>query len=391
MVGLMALPALIATMSVPEKKTVEVIDNSGLIAGNLKSDNLTEFVIADQPVDSLKNNPDVGAILIIGKNIIDNPNDATLLYHGTPSMILEAQIANQLSSSIEDLRLKKYNIENLAKIIEEVKADVSLTTIRIDGDDDTETSSMMSFAIGLGMAFLLYFFILMYGQMVMNSIIEEKSSRVLEIVVSSVNPQSLMLGKILGVGLVALTQILIWCGIIAFFSAFVLPSVIGGASTAATGAELDSMVAAILQISDLSFLLPLLGWLVLFMVGGYLFYSSIFAAIGSSVDNIQDASQLTFLPTIPIILGFIFAPTVVQDPDSTLAFWTSVIPFTSPMVMMARIPFGIPVWQIILSVVALYASFMFMIWLAAKIYRVGIFMHGKKPSVRDLIRWMNYK
>lgn len=220
----------------------------------------------------------------------------------------------------------------------------------------------------------------------MNSIIEEKNNRVLEIIVSSVRPHTLMLGKILGVGLVAVTQILIWGILIGSFSKWIMPILTSGISTD----DVDLMTA-LGQFSNPTYVMTLFLYILLFLIGGYLFYSSIFAAIGSAVDNVQDASQLTTVAMVPIIIGMVFSMTVANDPNSSLAFWLSIIPFTSPMVMMARIPFGIPVWEIVLSLVLLAASLFAMIWIAAKIYRVGIFMYGKKPSFADLIKWVRYK
>ena len=205
-------------------------------------------------------------------------------------------------------------------------------------------------------------------------------NRVLEIVVSSVNPNALMMGKIIGIGLVAITQILIWGLLLTACSYWLMPLVAG----AAEGLELG-------VLGSPWYIAELFGYIMLFLVGGYLFYSSIYAAVGSAVDNIQDASQLVSIATVPIILAMVIGMAVVQDPSSSLAVWTSIIPFTSPVVMMARIPFGIPAWEIIVSVVVLYASFFALVWLSAKIYRVGIFMYGKKPSIAELIRWARYK
>ena len=235
---------------------------------------------------------------------------------------------------------------------------------------------------------VLYMFILIYGQMVMTSIIEEKNNRVLELVVSSVKPMQLMMGKILGVGLVAITQILIWGAILVAASLWLMPAL---TATLAAESSDPGMLQALYQLGDPVFMATLMLMLTIFLIGGYLFYSSIFAAIGSAVDNIQDASQLTSLAVVPIIFALMVAMAVVADPNSSLAVWTSIIPFTSPMVMMARIPFGVPLWQEIVSVAVLFLSFFGMIWITAKIYRVGIFMYGKKPSIAELIRWTRYK
>lgn len=298
-------------------------------------------------------------------------------------MQTESAISSQLKNIIENERLKSYDIDNLGQIMKEIQADVRLETFRITDGDTSETSSLISYIVGTITSFMLYMFILLYGQMVMTSIIEEKNNRVLEIVVSSVHPNALMMGKIVGIGLVAITQILIWGLITTACSMWLMP-LVAGAASATDGLDIGMLGSPL-------YIMGLFGYIMLFLVGGYLFYSSIYAAIGSAVDNIQDASQLQSIAIVPIIVGLIIGMTASQDPSSGMAVWASIIPFTSPMVMMSRIPFGIPAWQIVVSVVVLYASFLAMVWLAAKIYRVGIFMYGKKPSFAELIRWARYK
>ena len=238
----------------------------------------------------------------------------------------------------------------------------------------------------------------------MTSIIEEKNNRVLEIVVSSVKPTQLMLGKICGIGLVAVTQIVIWGVLLAALSAFVLPALTpdsvaadlsemnaaGAAGTESLGTPVE-LLQALSILGNVGYIIQIFGLLLLFLVGGFMLYAAVYAAIGSAVDNIQDAGQLQSVVVMPIILGIVFGMMAASDPGSQLSLWTSMIPFTSPMVMMARIPFGVPGWQITVSLIILYASFFAMVWVAAKIYRVGIFMYGKKPSVKELIRWMRYK
>ncbi|MDE5555769.1 MAG: ABC transporter permease [Muribaculaceae bacterium] len=389
MVGLMVLPALIAIFQTPEEKVIAVIDESGVVAKTLQNGDETKFVVVDKPLADILGNEGYYGVLSIGANIVEKPSNATLYTHSASSMSLENYISNQIKETVESIRLRKYNIDNLPEILAAVQADVNLQTFRIDESEEaSETSSTLSYFIGIIMSFMLYMFILIYGQMVMTSIIEEKNNRVLEIVVSSVKPTYLMLGKILGIGAVAVTQILIWLIIVLSFSYWVMPSLMSGVVAGANDPEL---MAALGRLSDGSYVLSLFVYLLLFLVGGYLFYSSIYAAIGSAVDNIQDASQLTTIAVLPIILGMVLSPSVVADPMSSYATWISIIPFTSPLVMMARIPFGIPFWEIALSIVLLYLTIGFMIWLAAKIYRVGIFMYGKKPNITELIRWARYK
>ena len=270
-------------------------------------------------------------------------------------------------------------------------------------DRDTNTSSSLSYGLGFLLTFLLYMILLLYGQMVMTSIIEEKNNRVLEIVVSSVKPTGLMLGKICGIGLVAVTQIVIWGVLIVALAAIVMPAILpadvmadvtamqSGATTPVQSTLDTDLLAALAVVADPGYIIGLFAILLAFLIGGFLLYSAIFAAIGSAVDNIQDASQLQTVAILPIILGIVFGMMAASDPGSSLSVWTSIIPFTSPMVMMARVPYGIPSWQIAVSLVVLFASFLACVWVAAKIYRVGIFMYGKKPTVKELVRWARYK
>ncbi|MDE6283317.1 MAG: ABC transporter permease [Muribaculaceae bacterium] len=406
MLLLMAMPALIAIFSTPSDKTVAVNDLSGYVMQVLKNADISHltFVSVDESADSALSNTDYYGVLSIPADIVEHPSSATLFLHESGSVETESTISELIRQAVRDQRMRAYDIENLNQILEETNVDVNLQTVRIDESGETEnTSSAVSFGIGMFMTFLLYMFLLMYGQLVMTSIIEEKNNRVLELVVSSVKPVYLMLGKIFGVGLVAIVQIVIWGVLLCAMSAFLLPALMPAevtqqvamfnAGEMATGAEaLDpSLLNALSIFSSVGYIAKLFAFILIFLIGGFLFYASIFAAIGSAVDNIQDASQLTSFAVIPIIIGLVVGMTVGNDPNSTLAFWASLIPFTSPMVMLMRVPFGIPSWEIWLSVVVLYASFIAMVWLAAKIYRIGIFMYGKKPSMRDLIRWARYK
>lgn len=389
MLGMMVAPTLIAIMSGPEERVIAVIDDSGVIAPTLQNEGEITFRSFSGDMADAKANEDYDAILVIGRDVVSQPKGSISLYtRGAPSIQTEDYISSQLQRTIETLRIKQYDIANLSQILDEVKVDVKLDTFRIDKEEESATSSILSYILGTVTMFILYMFILLYGQMVMTSIIEEKNNRVLELVVSSVKPNDLMMGKIMGIGLVAITQIMIWAVLLIGCSIWIMPGLISAAS-ATEGNE--GMATALAQLGDTGFMVNLLVYLILFLIGGYLFYSSIYAAIGSAVDNIQDASQLQSIAIVPIILALIISMTVVNDPNSSLAVWTSMIPFTAPMVMMARLPFGIPAWQPLVSIILLALSFLAMIWVSAKIYRVGIFMYGKKPSMMEIIRWINYK
>jgi ABC-2 type transport system permease protein len=389
MIALMAAPALFMLLGKSEQKTVQVVDNTGALAARLSGNDEITFVAASLPVDSLRADEGNEAILVIGSGAIDDPTHGiTLLSRGSVSMMTDAYITGQLRNAIEDARLESYNIPDIKKILADVQADVRMSTVRIDQEKDTETSSEFSYFLALAMDMMLYMFIIIYGQMVMTSIIEEKNNRVLEIVVSSVKPFQLMLGKITGVGLVAITQILIWALLIGTATAVATPFL----TPETLGDDVPVEIAgAISQFTEPGFLISLLIYTLLFFIGGFLFYASIYAAIGSAVSNVQDASQLSSIATMPVIIGIIGSMAIMNDPGSTLAFWISVIPFTSPMAMMARLPYGVPGWEIALSLLILYVAFIFMIWLCGKIYRVGIFMYGKKPTLLEIVKWARYK
>jgi ABC-2 type transport system permease protein len=319
-------------------------------------------------------------------------------------MTLEETIISQIEDVIQAERLKMYNIDGLKDIMDNLQASVSMTTYRndlsADGGDEEATSSMVAYLLGLVMGMMLYMFLIIYGSMVMTSVIEEKGSRVLDVLVSSVSPFQLMMGKILGVASVAVTQIAIWgvlvCGLGSTLLPALMPDDVMQTVEAVQMGEMTSieanidadLLSAVSLATDVGSLVMMFVWLLLFLVGGFLFYSAMFAAVGSAVDSIQDASQLQTPITMPIILALILAMSVANDPNSQLAVWGSIIPFTSPVVMMACIPFGISTWQIVLALVLLYVSVVGMVWAAGKIYRVGIFMHGKKPSYKELWQWI---
>lgn len=405
MLALMVAPALIMSLSTPDERTLAVIDESGIVLPTLVEHQPDYLVLAPtaEPLDSALRSDRYNGVLVIGADVAANPK-ATLYMHDAASVELEGLLSSQIGDAVRDYRLMSYNIDNIQQILDESEANVNLSTIRVDDEGEGEsTSSFLSFGIGLFSTFILYMFLLMYGQMVMTSIIEEKSNRVLELVVSSVKPTQLMLGKILGVGLVAVVQIIIWALLLGAMSMVVMPMLVpdavmtqvnamnaGTLDAASASVDMD-MLQAISYFGSPAAILSLFGYLLLFLIGGFLFYASIFAAIGSAVDNIQDASQLQSFAVIPIILALIFSLTVAQEPNSTLAVWLSMIPFTSPMVMLCRIPFSIPSLEIVTSLLILYISFVVMAWISGKIYRVGIFMYGKKPNIKDLIRWARYK
>ena len=404
MLGLMAAPSLMMLFATGDQKTLLVIDESGAVAQKLESNDEVVFTHFAGSLDEARANEEVFGVLWIGNDVVTTPSQVRLYTNSSSSLTLEESIAAQIEDVVESERLKMYNIEGLEDIMNNLQTSVSMSTYRNDlsaeGEDEEATSSMVAYLLGLVLGMMLYMFLIIYGSMVMTSVIEEKGSRVLDVLVSSVSPFQLMMGKILGIASVAVTQVAIWGVLICGLGATVLPALmptdvmqtmeaIEAGQMTALEADMDAdMLSALSMATDIPQLVMMFVWLLLFLVGGFLFYSAMFAAVGSSVDSMQDASQLQTPITMPIILALILAMSVFNDPNSSLAFWGSVIPLTSPVVMMARIPFGIPTWQIVLSLILLYISVVGMAWAAGKIYRVGIFMHGKKPSYKELWQWL---
>ena len=408
MIVLMIAPALIMEYSRGEQKTIAVIDDSGLVAPQLQSNEELRFEPTDLSTEEARRSlTDRFGVLYIGSDILENPSDVKLYANASSSLSIESNITGQIEDILEAEKLKAYHIDNLQQILDEVKTTVTLQTFRNDKSQEAESqaqSSTVATAAGYILGFVLYMFLLIYGSMVMQSVIEEKNNRVLEVMVSSVRPFDLMMGKILGIASVAVVQIVIWGVLIVGVGSFVMPQLMPaeamagveavrqGMPDAAAASGMDTeMLQAVAAVTDLGYVVKIFVCLLLFVFGGYLLYSAMFAAVGSAVDNVQDASQLQMPVTLPIILALLMMLAVIKDPNSSLAFWFSIIPFTSPVVMMARIPYDIPLWEIVLSLVILYASFVAMVWFAGKIYRVGIFMYGKKPTFKELLKWVRYK
>ena len=407
MVVISVAPTLIMVFAKGETKSISVIDNSGIVAPRLESNEDVQFVtIPDGDLQTeLKKSleSEEFGLLYIGEDVVKNPNNVQLYTNSSSSMLIEDAITDQIEEIVEAERLKEYNINDLKQILDAIEVDISLTTFRNDNKEQTASSSAASSFIGIILGFVLYFFLVIYGSIVMQSIIEEKNSRILEVLVSTVRPFDMMMGKILGVASVALTQIAIWGVLLIVISAAVIPAVMpddilagveavkAGADAAALATDVDmEAITALASIMDTGYIAQIVVLLLLFMMGGFLLYAAMYAAVGASVDQAQDAQQLTTPIMIPIIFAFIILTMVMNDPNSPVVVWSSMIPFTSPIVMMGRIPSGIPTWEIVTSLVLLYATFIVMVWLAGKIYRVGIFMHGKKPTFKELYKWLKY-
>jgi ABC-2 type transport system permease protein len=321
-------------------------------------------------------------------------------------------INRRIDDAVEAYRIDSYGIDDLGQIMKDVKSDVRLRSYTI-GDDGKESISesgvFMIVSMILGM--IIYMFIVLFGGMVMSSVIEEKSSRVVEVLISSVKATELMFGKIIGIALVALTQFILWivltAAIVGIVGAVAGPSLFGDAASAtemiqtmgggdaaaqaiAAASEPGEMQVIMSSIASMPLVKILVCFLIFFLFG-YVLYASLFAAIGSAVENEGDSQQLQLPVTIPLLLGFFIAFYAFKAPDSALVFWGSIIPFTSPIVMLARLPFDVPAWQLILSIVLLILTCIACAWASAKIYKVGILMFGKKSTWKDLWKWLKQK
>lgn len=396
MIGLMIAPSLMMLMDTAEQKQVVVIDRSGVVGDKLQSGGEVLFSVQNdlskaEACSIYGEDSGIFGILYIGSEV-EHRDSVQLITNSSSSMMLEENIASQISAIVEAEKLKAYNIDNLDQILASVATNIELSTFENNGTGEVETmestSSGINYILGMLLGMLLYMIIIIYGQMVLTSVVEEKSSRVIDVMVTSCTPFQIMMGKILGIALVAVTQIAIWAVLVIGASKFLIPALFSP-EVAATN---DMMMQALMgTLGNTSYIAGLFGYLLLFILGGFLLYASLYAAAGSAVDSVQDGQQFNTIIMMPIILALIVMMAVFNDPNSSVAFWFSIIPFTSPIVMIARIPFGIPTWEVVVSLVLLYATFLFVAWFAAKIYRIGIFMHGKRPSWRELWQWTKMK
>ncbi|MFV0392369.1 MAG: ABC transporter permease [Paludibacteraceae bacterium] len=409
MAGMILLPTWISTLKDDTIKNIVVVDDSHSLKDVLKSNEQYTFTFSNssfnevrkEQTDNTKKN-ELAAILYVSDDIMQNPNAVTLYSAKQVNVELKQYLTSELEQYVHEKKLAALNIPDIAQKIEESKADINIATIKWDSDgNEREASAEMALIIGMIAAFLIYMFIMSYGSQVMSGVLQEKTSRIVEVIISSVKPFELMMGKIIGIALVGLTQFTIWILFtlvlssvgtavfgIGFDQASVAETVQMGETATADTNEIATKVFSMLSGFDFAKVLILF---FIYFLGGYLLYASLFAAIGSAVDNETDTQQFTMPITLPIIFALFIGIYAAQSPDSTVAFWGSMIPFTSPVVMMARLPYDVPTWQIVLSLVILIGSFIGSTWLAGKIYRIGILMYGKKPSWKEIWRWIKVK
>lgn len=400
------VPLWLATLKSDEMKNIVVLDQVGKYASAFKNTDEYRFLPAEGDMEEYRKSEDkeIEAFLAISDDLLTHPEAATLYSKKQIPMGLKREVNNQLSAMLEQEKLDSYQIPDLKQIIDDCKVSFDIQTVKWedDGSESSSSAEVMT-AIGFVSTFVIYMFILMYGSMVMQGVMEEKTNRIVELMVSSVKPFDLMMGKIVGIGMVGLTQVFLW-GILTVVLVSGSLFFFGGDATQTAdlmmssnmnqAAMMTSTDPTVLKIQDIIHSIPIatLGInFLLYFIGGYILYASLFAAIGSAINQPEDANQFMTPMMIFILFGFYAGIYSVENPDGPLAFWCSLIPFTSPIVMMVRLPYDIPLWEHILSLVLLFVAAYGCVWISGKIYRTGILMYGKKPSIAELIRWIKYK
>tara|TARA_R110002050_G_scaffold71466_6_gene153639 strand:+ start:667 stop:1977 length:1311 start_codon:yes stop_codon:yes gene_type:complete len=319
-----------------------------------------------------------------------------LLRAGDISVSVENYLENTLEKYLQKEKLKATGVD--PEIIARTKTKVNLRVINTDEGLETENATVVKMGLGYLAAFAIYIFIFLYGAQVMRGVIEEKTNRVIEIMVSSVRPFEMMSGKIIGIGLVALLQFTVWIALGSLFyfisvSLFIDPQ-LAAANLPSSAANMpipnDGLLSIYSSLQSIDFF-SLIASFMFYFVFGYLLYAALFAAVGSAVDKESDSQQFMLPVSLPLILGLLVILRALDNPDGDIAFWFSMIPLTSPLVMMARLPFGVAPWELILSMLILLISFVLLTWFASKIYRIGILMYGKKPTFTELLRWARYR
>ena len=392
------------------KQDVAVVDQSVIVMPHLTdTDRLSFTDYSFESPESVK-----GRLAELGKDVlvVVSPLDtvsktvSVQAYSKDPLGVeFTSGLASKVNDAVEEYRIRQYGIDNLRQIMEDVRSDVSVTeyTLGESGEEKISESGiymMVSMILGI----IIWMFITMFGGQVMSSVIEEKNSRVVEVLISSVKATDLMFGKIIGVALVALTQFLLWIilsvVLVTAASQFMgqdmmqslqnAPEMMTGPEAAmvqGTPGELQTILGTLSNIPWVKLIVSFL----IFFILGYLLYASLFAAVGSAVENEGDAAQLQLPLTIPLMIAYFIILMAFKNPDGGLVVWTSMIPFTSPIVMLARIPYGVPMWQLVLSIALLFFTFIGCAWVSAKIYKVGILMFGKKSTFSDLWKWLKQK
>lgn len=412
MSALMILPAYFASMDDEQARTIAVYDGSSIFLGRLENTDFTKFKFVPE-AEYLKIKEDVKnssyyALLVVAPNFLTT-NTVQVISGSNIPFDLKSQIKDKIQSVIEKDKMaevvRQTAIPDLEQRIEATRTHINIDTIKLgEGGEAKKSSTEIGMVLGYVFGFMIYMFIFIYGGMVMQGVMEEKQSRIVEVIISSVKPFQLMMGKIVGIALVGLTQFAIWVflgfAILTATKSFYpaasqtqqVQNVMAQTQDAAQQAipQVDKMQEIFSMVDTINFPL-IIGCFLFYFIGGYFLYSSMFAAVGSAIDTQEDAQQFMLPIMLPIILSIMVMMSAIKSPEGPIAFWFSMIPLTSPVVMMARIPFGVPAWQLALSMFLLVITFVGMVWVAGKIYRTGILMYGKKPSWKEIGKWLMYK
>lgn len=415
MAGLMIVPVWLAMRDKTDHQIL-VLDHSGLFIDKLPNTKQIKFTYGAESIQSakakLKDGPFDLIMEIKGDALNDNKTTPILYYKKQPGISTEQYISNAMENILFDYRLQGDSID-ITKI-DKARRPVEILTLKVTEDGkDEKTNTGINMAIGFGCAVAIYFMIFLYGSQVMRGVIEEKTNRIVEVIVSSVKPFQLMLGKIIGVALVGLTQFILWIVLTLIISTTVNTILFKDqiADTMKRNSQMEKVmkndltagvdkmekvnspnevIELINNVNNINISKVLICFAFYFLFG-YLLYAALFAAIGSAVDSEADTQQFILPVTIPLIASFIIAQSIVTDPDSSMAQFFSIFPLTSPIVMMVRLPFDVPIWELALSMFMLVVGFLFFTWIAGKIYRTGILMYGKKTTWKELGKWMFYK
>ncbi len=409
--ALMIVPALIASMEDTTQRTIAVIDESGLFSNRIpETENLKFVYLEGVKVSDMQSTfRDAGyyAVLFIGHVVAQSPDGVILFSDVQPPIDVTQHIASSLKNELETQKLRSYNIENLEEILASIDTPVRVRTIKWTNEGEAkEGSTELAMGMAYILSFMIYMLIFLFGTQVMRGVVEEKTNRIVEVIISSVRPFELMMGKILGIASVGLVQISLWIlltiGLVTGAKTLFVQSQLEPTQPAITnlmdqtGANqmvvpppaVDGFASEIMVALSNMNLVFILGWFIFYFLGGYLLYAAMFAAVGSAVDNDTDSQQMVTPITIPLILALVVMISGIRSPDGDISFWFSIIPFTSPIIMTTRLPYGVPGWELALSASLLVVTFIFITWLAGRIYRTGILLYGRKNSWAQMWKWL---
>ena len=386
-VAIGAVPVLISEWNNSgSAEAVTVIDETGRLAGVIPDTESFRFI----PLKGEAGSTDVksffdqagnsmSALVVIPANVLDSAK-VNIYSKSTVNMALVSHVTESLNDTLTAVKIASMGVPNLDKMVKEAQVDIDVNSVKLSDDGtESEASTTAAMVLGMVLAFITYMFVLTYGAMIMNSVIEEKTNRIVEVIVSSCKPFQLMMGKIIGVALVGVTQFLIW--------AILISVAVGGLGISLANNPMSDLAVVFNAIQSVN-LVSIFTCFVVYFLGGYLLYASLFAGFGSAVDQASDASQFTSPIIIVMVVALYAGIGCMENPNGSMAMWCSMIPFTSPIVMMVRLPYDVPFWQIAVSVALLYGTAFGLVWVSSRIYRIGILRYGKKFTFKEIMGWV---